>query len=94
MNKHQDCPEIYCDLNAGRGNGYSIETNGSIRDLKELGLTPEKAVGMHFIFNSGLDENEAGEPADILFTGIVVEDEQWGYIAIPDDENAFFWRAV
>jgi len=85
--------EICIDLNAGRGNGYSVEIRGTVEDLRNLGLSLDQAVGLRFTFNGGGDTNEAGEPADIMFKGTVVKDEIWGYLAIPD-KNGIYWRPM
>ncbi|MCA9233446.1 MAG: hypothetical protein KDA57_22590 [Planctomycetales bacterium] len=93
MSTHREDVEICIDLNAGRGEGYSVEIRGAVEDLRNLGLTLDQAVGMRFTFNGGADSNEAGEPADIMFKGEIVKDERWGYLAIPY-EVGIFWRAT
>lgn len=85
-------PEIFCDLNAGAtANSYRL-TDGSFADLKELGLTPDQAIGMQFSFNGGDDTDANGQPADIMFDGTIVKDDRWGYVAVPDS-NGIHWRA-
>ncbi|WP_223786815.1 hypothetical protein [Marinicella meishanensis] len=84
-------PEIFCDLNAGVGVKSYRLTVGSFADLERLGLTPEQAVGMRFSFNGGADEDENGQPADIMFHGTVVKDDQWGYLAVADGKG-IYWR--
>ena len=87
-------PEIYCDLNARMTeNGYSVETCGSVADLAKLGLTLEKAVGRCFTFNGGSDVNENGEPSDIMFSGVIVKDPEWGYLAV-SDAAGIYWRST
>lgn len=87
----KNLPEIFCDLNAGaRANSYRL-TNGSFGDLQKLGLTPEQAVGMRFSFNGGVDEDESGRPADIMFDGTIVKDDEWGYLAVADSKG-IYWR--
>lgn len=84
-------PEIYCDLNAvATANSYRL-TDGSFADLKKLGLTPEQAIGMRFSFNGGDDEDENGQPADIMFDGTIVKDEKWGWLAVADGKGVY-WR--
>jgi hypothetical protein len=85
-------PEIYVDVNARlTENGYRL-TDGSYADLRRLGLTVEQAVGTQFLFNSGEDEDDSGNPADLVFTGSIVKDEQWGYLAIAEADS-FSWRS-
>jgi hypothetical protein len=91
MKMNQEDVEIFIDLNAGKGKGYSLEIRGAVQGLKNLGLSLEQAVGMRLIFNGGEDTNEAGEPAEILFKGVVIKDEKWGYLAMPD-EKGIYWR--
>jgi hypothetical protein len=92
MKSSQEDAEICCDLNARMTkNGYSLETNGSIEDFDRIGLTLEQAVGKRFIFNGGADEDDNGQPADIMFRGIVVKDPEWGYLA-EEDADGIFWR--
>jgi hypothetical protein len=92
MNRDQSIPEIYCDLNARMTeNVYSIERQGSIDDLARLGLTLDEAVGKEFLFNGGADEDDNGQPADIMFRGTVIKDPAWGYLA-QADADGIFWR--
>ena len=89
--KHQ-YQEVYCDLNAGMiKRGYSLERHGSVVDLEKLGLTLETAVGRRFTFFMD-DGNEQGEPDDIMFSGVVVKDPEWGYLALADS-NEVYWRS-
>ena len=82
--------EIYCDLNARMTeNGYSLERNGSIRDLQKLGLSLEKAIGKRFRFYMD-DANDDGKPNDIMFDGVVVFSKEYGYLA--EQESKIFWR--
>ncbi|WP_116812350.1 hypothetical protein [Steroidobacter cummioxidans] len=84
-------PEIFCDLNAGAEvNSYRL-TSGSFADLEKLGLTPQQAVGMRFSFNGGVDEDESGRLADIMFDGTIVKDDKWGYLAVTDSKG-IYWR--
>jgi hypothetical protein len=71
-------------------NGYSLERRGSVEDLEKLGLTLEQAVGRRFTFFAD-DADDKGEPDDIMFNGVVVKDEQWGYLAVADSE--IYWRS-
>jgi hypothetical protein len=85
-------PEIYCDFNARMTDrGFSLERMGSVEDLKELGLTLENAVGKRFTFFMD-DEDENGNPDDIMFNGVVVYDPKWGYLAVADDDDVY-WRS-
>ena len=92
MNTNTEDVEIFIDLNNSRGDGYSVEIRGAIQDLQNIGLTLEQAVGMSFTFNGGADSNEAGDPAEIIFRGIIVKDNRWGYLAIPNDKG-IYWRS-
>jgi hypothetical protein len=84
-------PEVYCDLNARMTeHGYSLERRGSVEDLAKLGLTLEQAVGKRFTFYMD-DANDKGEPDDIMFNGVVVKDERWGYMAVADSD--VYWRS-
>jgi hypothetical protein len=75
-------PEIYCDLNAEMiERGYSLERRGSVDDLVKLGLTLAQAVGMRFTFVMD-DADEHGNPDEIMFNGVVIHDQQWGYSGI------------
>ena len=86
-------PEIFCDLNAAMTDrGYSLERNGSIEDLRKLGLTLASAVGRRFTFNGGEDMDQVGRTSDIMFNGVVVHDPEWGYLA-KADEDGVYWRS-
>lgn len=86
--------EISIDLNAAMTvNGYYLEIRGAIDDLAKLGLTLEQAVGHRFLFNGGADTDDNGEPAEIVFTGIVVKDPKWGYLALCDPDG-LHWRRI
>ena len=83
--------EIYCDLNARMDEKlYSLERNGTVIDLEKLGLTLESSVGMRFRFFSD-DLDDDNKPDDIMFDGIVVLSEEWGYCA--QQESEIFWRS-
>jgi hypothetical protein len=85
-------PEIYCDLNARMTErGYSLERSGSVEDLKKLGFTLDAAVGQRFTFVMD-DADEHGRPDDIMFNGVVIHDDQNGYLAQADDDG-FYWRS-
>ena len=82
-------PEIYCDLNARMTDRhYSLTTNGSVADLKKLGLTSETAVGRRFTFVGG-DDGELGVPDDIMFNGVVVHHPTLGYVAEADPDGIY-----
>jgi len=84
--------EIFVDLNARMtDNGFAL-TNGSITDLAALGLTPEQAVGMTFLFNGGDDTPEGSDPVEVVFDGTIEQDERWGYLAVADSKG-IYWRA-
>ncbi|EGD09341.1 hypothetical protein [Xanthomonas vesicatoria] len=84
-------PDIFCDLNARMTeNGYAL-ASGSIEDLARLGLTPEQAVGMPFIFNGGDDTPDGGDPVEIVFDGTIERDSRWGYLAVSDPKGVY-WR--
>lgn len=85
-------PEIYCDLNARMTEkGYSLERRGSVEDLEKLGLTLDAAVGRRFTFY--MDDGDAqGRPDDIMWEGVVVQDEKWGYLAQAEGED-FYHRS-
>lgn len=90
--KASGLPEVYCDLNARMTErGYSLERHGSVRDLAKLGLTLETALGRRFTFVMD-DADEAGNPDDIMFDGIVVVDPQYGVLAEQDDDGVY-WRS-
>jgi len=83
--------EIYCDFNARMTEkGYSLERNGSIKDLEKLGLSLETAKGKHFRFYMD-DSDEDGTPNDIMFDGIVIFSEKYGYLA--EQESEIYWRS-
>jgi hypothetical protein len=85
-------PEVYCDLNARMNeNGYSLERRGSVEDLAKHGLTLEAAVGKRFTFYMD-DGNDNGEPDDIMWEGVVVHDDRWGYLA-QSEGGAFYHRS-
>jgi len=83
--------EIFCDLNAVATENSHRRTKGSFAGLKRKVLTPEQAVGMRFSFYGGADEDEHGQPADIIFNGTVVMDDERGYLAVVDI-NGIYWR--
>jgi hypothetical protein len=92
MRKRHPYPEIYCDLNARMSDhGYSLERDGSIADLANLGLTLEAAVGKRFTFLMD-DTDEDGNPDDVMFNGVVAHDARFGYIALAD-EDGVYWRS-
>jgi hypothetical protein len=71
--------------------GYSLERRGSVEDLQKLGFTLEMSVGEHFTFYMD-DADEQGRPDDIMFNGVVVLDDNWGYLAV-EDGDGFYWRS-
>jgi hypothetical protein len=84
-------PEIYCDLNARMTERGYLFTRGSVEDLTKLGLTLESAVGKRFTF-VGDDAAKDGKPDDIMFNGIVIRDEKYGYLMLAD-EDGVYWRS-
>jgi hypothetical protein len=85
-------PEIYCDLNARMTErGYSLERRGSVEDLKTLGLDLASAVGRQFTFVMD-DADKHGQPDDIMFNGVVIHDDKYGYLAQADGDG-FYWRS-
>ena len=89
----QDPPsELYFDLNARmKQNGYLATCNGTLEDLRKLGLTLEQAVGRRFAFAQP-DTNDRGELDAWYFTGTIVKDVQFGYIAVPDSRGVI-WKS-
>jgi len=85
-------PEFYCDFNGRvRDRDFSLEGKGSIADLQKLGLDLKSAVGRRFTFVSD-DADDQGNPDDIMIDGIVIYDEQYGYLAHADGDD-FYWRS-
>ena len=85
-----DLREIYCDLNARMTDkGYSLERRGSVDDLQKLGLTLESAKGMRFRFYMD-DADDDGTPNDIMFDGVIIQDNEFGFLA--EQESEIFWR--
>lgn len=84
-------PEIYCDLNARMTEHGYLLTTGSVEDLTKLGLTLESAMGRRFTFVQD-DADKNGKPDDIMFNGIVIRDEKFGYLALAD-EDGIYWRS-
>jgi hypothetical protein len=81
--------EIFVDLNARMtSNGFAL-TTGSISDLAGLGLTPERAIGMTFLFHGGDDTTEDGAQVEIVFDGTIEQDERWGYLAVADSKGIY-----
>jgi hypothetical protein len=71
--------------------GYSLERRGSVDDLAKLGLTLESAVGRRFTFFMD-DADDAGRPDDIMFNGVVIHDDSYGYLA-QGDSAGVYWRS-
>jgi len=72
--------EIYCDFDARVTNsGYALDRSGSIESLRKLGSDLKSAVGKRFTFFMS-DADEQGVPDDIMFNGIVIYDEAYGYL--------------
>ncbi|ODV26649.1 MAG: hypothetical protein ABT25_05125 [Variovorax sp. SCN 67-20] len=65
---------------------------GSIRDLSKLGLKLEEAVGKRFTFVAD-DTDKSGVPDDIMSNGVVVKDERYGFLALLDTPDDFYWRS-
>jgi hypothetical protein len=84
-------PEIFCDLNAKMTERGYLLTKGSVDDLAKLGLNLESAVGNRFTFVSD-DADKDGKPDDIMFNGVVIHDEKFGYLALAD-EDGIYWRS-
>jgi hypothetical protein len=85
-------PEVSIDLNGRKSDlGWSLNGLGSIGDLAKLGLSLEAAVGKRFIFFSP-DLDDAGRPDDIMFSGVVIYDDTYGYVA-SQDSDGFYWRS-
>ncbi len=72
--------------------GYSLERNGSVEDLRKLGLTLEESIGMRFTFYME-DADDEGNPDDIMFNGTVMNDPKWGYLAVHDKPKLIYWRS-
>lgn len=87
--------EIYCDFNGffirkgTKGQCYSLEGKGSIKDFEKAGLTRKQAVGKKFTFYQPDSDND-GTPNDVMFDGIVVYSKEHGYFAEPIGE--VYWR--
>jgi len=90
---HQDSPpELYFDLNARMtDSGYLATCRGTLDDLAKLGLTLEQAVGRRFAFVQP-DSNEKGEPDAWYFTGTIVNDAEFGYLAVADARGVI-WKS-
>lgn len=84
-------PRIFIDLNARMTDNGFLLTEGSLADLAKLDLTPETAVGKRFTFMGGDDEDN-GQPADIMFDGTIQKDETFGYLAV-SDARGIHWKA-
>ena len=85
--KRHPFPEIYCDFNARfTERGYSLETRGSMEDLRKLGLNLTAAVGHRFTLYMD-DADEHGRPDDIMFNGVVIYDDKYGYLAQVDEDG-------
>ena len=72
--------------------GFSLERRGSVEALAKLGLDLESAVGQRFVFLMD-DADDDGQPDDIMFVGTVTLDEEWGYLAVMDTPDDFYWRS-
>jgi len=82
-------PEVYCDLNTRMTtHGFSLERNGSMKDLAKLELTLASAVVLRFTFVMD-DEDDDGTPDDIMFNGVVIHDPEWGYLALMDEDGTY-----
>jgi len=68
-----------------------VPTNGTIRDLAALGLSLEETVGRRFVFVSD-DADEHGNPDNIMHSGTVIRDAQFGVLLEIDDTD-FYWRS-
>jgi hypothetical protein len=85
-------PEVYCDFNARMTeSGYDLNRSGSIEDFRKLGLDLKSAVGKRITFFMD-DADEQGRPDDIMFNGVVIYDEIYGYLA-QEDEDVVYWRS-
>ena len=71
--------------------GYALDRSGSIESLRKLGLDLKTAVGKRFTLFMD-DADEQGVPADIMFNGVVIYDETYGYIA-QEDADGVYWRS-
>jgi len=67
---------------------YSLERNGSVKDLERIGLSLETAIGQRFRFYMD-DADEDGTLNDIMFYGVVIFSDEYGYLAEQDGE--IFW---
>jgi hypothetical protein len=90
---HQDSPpELYFDLNARMtDDGYLATCQGTLDDLAKLGLTLDQAVGRRFAFAQP-DTNDKGELDAWYFTGTIVKDAKFGYIAVADSRGVI-WKS-
>ena len=50
-------------------------------------------VGRRFVFNDGEDTDDDGERAEMMFTGAVVKDPEWGFLAVCDSDG-LQWRRI
>jgi hypothetical protein len=67
-----------------------LERNGTVNDLKKFGFSLESAMDKRFRFYMD-DADDDGTPNDIMFDGIVVYSEEFGYLA--EQESKIFWRS-
>jgi hypothetical protein len=70
--------------------GYLL-TRRSVENLTKHGLTLESAVGRRFTFVQD-DADKDGKPDDIMFNGVVIHDDKFGYLALAD-EDGVYWRS-
>lgn len=85
-----DLPELFVDFNGRVTERGHLLTHGTYQDLERLGLTPEQAVGMRFVFNGGADSDADGHPADIKNSGTIIRDQEFKFLA--EVEGDFYWE--
>ena len=76
-------PRIYFDCNAQIGERDFALVQGTLNDLRLLGLTPETATGTRFTFVQE-DAGTNDEPDALLFNGTIAHSAALGHFVLAD----------
>jgi hypothetical protein len=78
--------QLYFDGNAQLAERAFALVQGTLDDLRAIGLSPQSALGARFTFVQE-DEGPAGEPDALLFNGTIAHSPGLGHFILADSEG-------
>lgn len=86
-------PQLYFDGNAQLAERAFALVQGTLDDLRTIGLTPESALGVCFTFIQE-DEGPAGEPDALLFDGTIAHSPSLGHFILAGPEGVHWLSEI